>query len=127
MVLIVLVISTVIAGVWVGFKTDPFDIMGAFGTWGMGALLSVVILGMLSWHSEPQVRRYEVSDYISLSQGLAVNTDAGGVYIRMSVTNFTDRCESPYLEETKNKTRPYLLLYPVTTSTYYTLCIPDQE
>lgn len=125
MVLIAFVILTALAGLWVGLKTEPFNIMGAIGTWGIGALLSVVALGMLSWHSEQQVRTYAVNDYIPLTRGLAVDTSGGGFYIGRSVTTFINQCEEPFLEEIKNKTRPYLLFVTVTTSTSYTLCIPN--
>lgn len=125
MVLIGLVIIVTLLGLRAGFKTDPFNIMGAVGTWSIGALISVVVLGMLSWHSYAQEREYEVHDIIPLDRGIAVNTDSGGMYIQRSVTSINDRCDEATLTEIKYKSYDYLLFFPVTTNTNYELCLPD--
>lgn len=127
MVLIGLVIIVVLLGLRVGFKTDPFNIMGAIGTWSIGALLSVIVLGMLSWHSYEQEHEYEVDDIITLDRGIAVNTDSGGMYVRHSVTNIHDRCDEPTLTEIKSKSYDYLLFFSVTTDTKYELCLPGSD
>lgn len=127
MVLIGLVIIVILLGLRVGFKTDPFNIMGAVGTWSIGALISVVTLGMLSWHSYEQEYKYEVDDIINLDRGVAVNTDSGGMYVRRSVTNIHDRCDEATLTEIKSKTYDYLLLFPATTNTKYELCLPGSD
>lgn len=127
MVLIGLVIIVILLGLRVGFKTEPFNIMGALGIWSIGALISVVILGVLSWHSYEQEHRYEVHDIINLDRGIAVNTDSGGMYVRRSVTSINDRCDEATLTEIKSKSYDYLLLFPVTTNTKYELCLPGSD
>lgn len=127
MVLIGLVIIVVLLGLRVGFKTDPFNIMGAIGTWSIGALLSVIVLGMLSWHSYEQEHKYDVHNIINLDRGIAVNTDSGGMYVRRSVTNIHDRCDEATLTEIKSKSYDYLLFFSVTTDTKYELCLPGSD
>lgn len=126
MVMIALIAITILVGLWAGLRTDPFDIMHAIGYWFIGILSTVVILGMLSWHSFEVEREFKVYDVISLDQGIAVNTYEGGKYIRYSVTRMTDRCDEPTLTETKFKTYPYQTIKPFTTATFYVLCLPDQ-
>lgn len=124
MVALLLAFLSIGFAIWIGHRTQTFDVINAVSAAIIAGFMSVIILGALSWHDHQETRVYEIVAVVELKHGYAVETRIdNGHYLPKAITTIEYDCEEPRLVRYISETYPYLLGVSIETDSRNTLCL----
>lgn len=124
MVAFLLALLSIGFAIWIGHRTQTFDVVNAVSAAIIAAFLSVIILGALAWHDQKETQVYEVIGVVELDGGYAVETRINnGHYLPKAVTTIEYDCKEPTLIRHVSQTYPYLLGVSIETRSQNILCL----